>query len=54
MSDIDYAKEIRKQINILNELVKEAENNGLNITIWQYGKELEHTLQVSISKTVVL
>jgi hypothetical protein len=54
MSDLEYAKEIRKQINILNELIKEAESNGLNIVVWQYGKELEHILNLAISKTVEL
>ncbi len=54
MSDIDYAKEIRKQVNILNELIKEAEANELFIVIWQFGKQAEHTLQVKITKTVEL
>jgi hypothetical protein len=54
MSDIDYAKEIRKQINILNELIKEAEDNDLDITIWQFGKQADHTLQVKITKTLEL
>lgn len=54
MSDIDYAKEIRKQMNILNELIKEAEGNDLDIVIWQYGKQADHTLQVKITKTVEL
>lgn len=51
---IDYAKEIRKQINILNELIKEAEANDLDIVIYQYGKQADHTLQVKITKTVEL
>jgi hypothetical protein len=54
MSDLEYAKEIRKQINIINELIKEAEANDLDIVIWQYGKQIEHTLQVKITKTVEL
>jgi hypothetical protein len=54
MSDIDYAKEIRKQVNILNELIKEAEANDLDIVIWQFVKQAEHTLQVKITKTVEL
>jgi hypothetical protein len=54
MSDIDYAKEIRKQVNILNELIKEAEANDLDIVIWQYGKQAEYTLQIKITKTVEL
>ena len=54
MSDIDYAKEIRKQVNTLNELIKEAEANNLDIVIWQFGKQAKHTLQVKITKTVEL
>jgi hypothetical protein len=54
MTDMDYAKEIRKQLNILNELIKEAEGNGLDITIWQYGKGGDHKLNVKITKTVEL
>jgi hypothetical protein len=54
MDDLEYAKEIRKQINILNELIKEAEANDLDIVIWQFGKQAEHTLQVKITKTVEL
>ena len=54
MTDMDYAKEIRKQLNILNELIKEAENSGLDIVVWQYGKHAEHELQAKITKTVEL
>ena len=54
MTDMEYAKEIRKQINIINELIKEAETNDLDIVIWQYGKGAEHELQVKITKTVEL
>lgn len=54
MTDLDYAKELRKQINILNELIKEAEAKELDIVIWQYGKQADHTLQVKITKTVEL
>jgi hypothetical protein len=54
MSDLEYAKEIRKQINIINELIKEAEANDLYVIIWQYGKNADHTLQVKITKTVEL
>ena len=54
MTDMDYAKEIRKQLNILNELIKEAEDSGLDIVIWQYGKHAEHELQAKITKTVEL
>ena len=54
MTDMDYAKEIRKQLNILNELIKEAEDSGLDIVVWQYGKGAEHELQVKITKTVEL
>jgi len=52
--DVEYAKEIRKQVNILNELIKEAEANGLDIMIWQYGKSVDHELNVKITKTVEL
>jgi len=54
MTDMDYAKEIRKQLNILNELIKEAEASGLDIVVWQYGKHAEHELQAKITKTVEL
>jgi len=54
MTDMEYAKEIRKQLNILNELIKEAEDSGLDIVIWQYGKHAEHELQAKITKTVEL
>lgn len=54
MMDVEYAKEIRKQINILNELIKEAEDNDLDIVIWQYGKNANHELNVKITKTVEL
>lgn len=54
MTDIDYAKEIRKQINILNELIKEAEQDGLEIVVWQYAKQLDHEIQVRITKTIEL
>ena len=54
MTDMDYAKEIRKQLNVLNELIKEAEASGLDITIWQYGKGGDHELNVKITKTVEL
>jgi hypothetical protein len=54
MSDLEYAKEIRKQINIINELIKEAEDNNLDIIIWQYGKQLNHSLQAKITKIVEL
>lgn len=54
MTDLEYAKEIRKQINIINELIKEAEDNELDIVIWQFGKQTDHTLQVKITKTVEL
>ena len=47
-------KRIRKQMNILNELIKEAEANDLDVIIWQYGKQADHTLQVKITKTVEL
>ena len=54
MDDLEYAKEIRKQINIINELIKEAEDNDLDIVIWQYGKNADHELNVKITKTVEL
>lgn len=54
MTDIDYAKKIRHQIDVLNELIKEAESNGLDIVIWQYAKNLEHIINVKITKTVEL
>lgn len=54
MTDIDYAKAIRKQVDILSELIKEAEANGLDIVIWQYAKNLDHQIQVKITKTVEL
>ena len=54
MTDMDYAKEIRKQLNVLNELIKEADASGLDIVIWQYGKHAEHELQAKITKTVEL
>ena len=54
MSDIDYAKEIRKLVKILNELIKEAEANNLDIVMWQYSKNADHILQVKITKTVEL
>ena len=54
MTDVEYAKEIRKQINIINELIKEAETNELDIVIWQLGKLADHELNVKITKTVEL
>jgi hypothetical protein len=54
MSDMDYAKEIRKHVDILNELIKEAEGNGLDIVIYQYAKMVDHQLQVKITKTTDL
>ena len=54
MTDMEYAKEIRKQINILNELIKEAEQDGLEIVVWQYAKQLNHEIQVKITKTTEL
>jgi hypothetical protein len=53
-SDEHYAKQIRKHINILNELIKEAELRGLDISIWQYGKGAEHLIQCKIEKTIEL
>jgi hypothetical protein len=54
MTDLEYAKGIRKQINIINELIKEAEANELDIVVWQYGTEFDHSLHVKITKTVEL
>lgn len=54
MTDLEYAKEIRHTIDILNELIKEAEQTGLDIVVWQYGKNAEHEVHVKITKTVEL
>jgi len=54
MTDLEYAKAVIKQINILNELIKEAEGNGLDIVIYQYAKMVDHQLQVKITKTTDL
>lgn len=54
MTDMEYAKEIRKQIDILNELIKEAEISGLDVVMWQYGNQLGHEVQVRIVKTTEL
>ena len=54
MTDMEYAKAIRKQIDILNELIKEAENDNLDIVIWQYSKQFQHQIQVKITKTTEL
>ena len=54
MTDLEYAKAIRKQIDILNELIKEAENENLDIVIWQYSKQFQRQIQVKITKTTEL
>jgi hypothetical protein len=52
--DKEYAEQIKLQVKELNQLIFDAEDRGLDVTIIQYAKIANHELQVKITKTIEL
>jgi hypothetical protein len=52
--DKEYAEQIRLMVKELNQLIFDAEECGLDVTIIQYAKIANHELQVKITKTIEL
>jgi hypothetical protein len=52
--DKEYAEQIKLKVKELNQLIFDAEDWGLDVTIIQYAKITNHELQVKITKTIEL